>query len=428
MTLITTADSAQYKQVSEQESAISFLVNLTSKKAFDCGVGVQGQEVLNSTLPSANEIGRLNSQAYTDLMPGEPGPLNELKEALQRLSKALSDAGNDNELGYQLQLNGSEDVSAVLDQDDRQGTLFPGNPSTYTTSRVLARIMVELGGLTRKEALESRLAARNQAKSELLVQASKIVDSAEHNEKATKQAGWTTIALVAVSALVGVGGFAYGRGGSNPATSNNATSSPNDMPVVPPAVRGANVAPATGPGAQTRSGVQPPPVASAADTPPVAPAAQTQPVAPAAQTPPVASAADTPPVAPAAQTQPVAPAAQTPPVASAADTPPVAPAAQTQSGANLNTGMIITSGATAFSQTANQSGALAGAEETYKGKAAESDASRNAAFAEETRSEGDVSREIQQALDETLKSLIKLLEDLNAAAVARKAAITSSKG
>ncbi|MEI2384509.1 hypothetical protein [Breoghania sp. JC706] len=95
------------------------------------------------------------------------------------------------------------DLNDALDRFETASRIiadFASSTSPGDNSRILARLMVELGGLQRKDALNNRLALRQQARSELESQADQL-------EKAGKEAA--SAALIQMCVSIGAAAFSF---------------------------------------------------------------------------------------------------------------------------------------------------------------------------------------------------------------------------
>jgi len=260
-------------------------------------------------------------------------------------------------------------------------TVFSGGVSTVDTARILSRLMVELAGLQRQEALESRLASRELVKSELFAQADKLRDAAGEAKTAAIVQGVMTIAFSAVS----IGTSVYAARGAAKTIGQMKQLNPTPD---------ANLASKN---ALNRTSVK------LADESEDLSGLQTARVVGSNKT--AASDRDLP-----------------------GNDGQVGRAARQEKKGELGAQSARYQGiagvGTAVGGFGQSLGGLSASGLQEQAKLSEADAQVFAAEAEETRSEGDVFKEVQLALDEMIKAMINFLKELRAAEVEEMRAIT----
>lgn len=312
---------------------------------------------------------------------------NEAGAALARFEAAaemlLREASNNNSKhpdisDGQFRQGGDGAVSQI-------GPVFNGSGTVRDASRFLARLMVELAGLNRQEALETRLAARFQTKAEMLNQAAEQRESANKTKSAAMTAMWVSVVFGAVSILGGMA--AFGGAAANTKAMRGLSNS-----------TGGNA----GGGAAGSSTAAKSATSRVDEEIPIAQSIKMK----------DGSKAQS----------------------------PMGVANGSGGAGDLNGRMIDLQARTIDSQSqkyyamstlAASFGSMGGgvaqaaaSDDTEGAKLADADGSAEAAQAEETKSEGDVSREVQQALTEFYQGIISFLRDILAAEVERARAVT----
>ncbi|MEQ8784634.1 MAG: hypothetical protein RIE06_33790 [Roseibium album] len=343
--------------------------------------------------------------AATSLTPVEVGAaLARFEAAAKELMRETnSPSKRHNSFDGQFRQGGEGTVS-------QDGSVFIGGGTVRDASRILARLMVELAGLNRQEALEARLAARFQTKAEMLNQAAEQRESASKTKSAAMTAMWVSVAFGAVSiagagfSLVGAGKNTSDMRGLNKKLGGNV-----DDVAASPQTQVATVATAGAAGGG-------------------APGSST-----AVRT--VANEADVD-----------LPVAQPLKVKDGPETPASRASANGSGGAggdgDLNGRMIdlraraidsesqkyyaMSTLAASFGSMGGGVAQAAASDDTESAKLADADGSAEAAQAEETKSEGDVSREVQQALTEFYQAIISFIKEIRTAEVERARAITGA--
>ncbi len=342
--------------------------------------------------------------AATSLTPVEVGAaLARFEAAAKELMRETnSPSKRHNSFDGQFRQGGEGTVS-------QDGSVFIGGGTVRDASRILARLMVELAGLNRQEALEARLAARFQTKAEMLNQAAEQRESASKTKSAAMTAMWVSVAFGAVSiagagfSLVGAGKNTSDMRGLNKKLGGNVddVAAPQQPQVATVATAGAAGGGAPGSSTAARN------VANEADRVPVA--------------------------------QPIK-------VKDGPETPSSRASANGSGGAggdgDLNGRMIdlrareidsesqkyyaMSTLAASFGSMGGGVAQAAASDDTESAKLADADGSAEAAQAEETKSEGDVSREVQQALTEFYQAIISFIKEIRTAEVERARAITGA--
>ncbi|MEP3667479.1 MAG: hypothetical protein ABJN42_12215, partial [Roseibium sp.] len=265
-------------------------------------------------------------------------------------------------------------LSATLDRFERAAAdivaALAETMASGDSSKVLARLMIELSGLQRKEALDSRLAARQQAKSELQTQAGDMRAAAE---KATEAAMIQMVVSVAAAA-VSIVASAVSIGSSMKSISSlKDVKQLSDTTVPEPRGSDIKIGNHRAPAAPSNSGWKSGQVG--ADPQGVSLETNVQ-----------------------------------------MDLKSIG---QKEAMAGGVTGI-----ANAISSGAQGSSAAISSGATQEAEFLKADASLAAADAEETKSEGDLHREFQQTLDEMIKAMTNFLKEMRSAEVEQMAAVT----
>lgn len=308
---------------------------------------------------------------------------------------------------------------------------FSAPVSSADNAKILARLMVELGGLQRKEALDCRLAARQQAKAELNAQAGDLRAAAD---KAVEAAVVQMVVAVA-TAVISIVGSAVSIGGAMKNAGklkdlNKGLQKADSLDDAKNVTKAADLDKAGDVG-KANPAKKPIDLDAASD------AGETKKLklkvfvketdgageANGIKKPANLDAGDS------------APDAGNIKKSTNVDTPDDMADANVGNNPEFDLGMRkiaskegiiqgIAGMAGTISSAGQGSAAAISSGATQESKYLEASASEKAAEAEETRGEGDLSREFQQSLDELLKAMINFLKEMQDAEVGQMSAIT----
>lgn len=368
-----------------------------------------------TSLPDEEFQKLVENTIFADLAPEAAGIPKKLIEAYNRFTKALEVLGNKLDESEAAEETKSQDAadgdvlttggefSNVSSGSETEPQVFSGSTSFLRDiGRTLGRLMVELAGLQRQEALDSRLAAREQAKAELRSQADKLTDSAHDNKTAAmKQVAMTLICSAVSIGLSAAGAAGSLKSGTQRLSLNKQAQTLNKQKVeIKNEQIGLSRSKAEAADFRAEAQTSPKPMTNRAiDT-----HLRNQRMD--------ANSLNQKELELDARSLKLE-GKQLSLEADGIDVSRIEVRSQQQAALGMTVG-----------QLAPSMGTLASMNDTEKAKLAEADASRFGAEAEETRGEGDVSKEVQQSLNEMVTAMINFLKELRSAEVEQMAAIT----